>query len=87
MSDLEIKPIHKIFRVRFSSIKFIRDTNTDVISLHQYNNSTYKIILSFLGLLGYCRTNAKSHPTQARAFRFEKNLKLLDTCQPRILNE
>ena len=62
MSDLEFRPIHKIFRVSISSIKYIKDSN-HMISLYIYNNSPYKITLP-LGLLGDCETNATISPTK-----------------------
>ena len=62
MSDLEFRPIHKIFRVRISSIKYMKDSN-HMISLYIYNNSPYKITLP-LRLLGYCKTNATISPTK-----------------------
>ena len=34
MSDLEFRPILKIFRVTISSIKYMKDSNSDMISLH-----------------------------------------------------
>ena len=34
MSDLEFRPIHKFFRVIFSSVKYMKDSNSDLISLH-----------------------------------------------------
>ena len=39
MSDLEFRPIHKFFRVTISFIKYMKNTNSDIISLHVYNNS------------------------------------------------
>ena len=39
MSGLEFKPIHKFFRVIIPSIKYMKDSNSDMISLHIYNNS------------------------------------------------
>ena len=32
MSDLEFRPIHKFFRVTISSIKYMKDSNSDMIS-------------------------------------------------------
>ena len=52
MSDLEFKAIHKFFRVTISSIKYTKNTNSDIISLHINNISPYKKTL-LLGLLGY----------------------------------
>ena len=66
MSDLEFRPIHKFFRVTVSYIKYIKDSKSDMISLHIYNNSSYKITLP-LGLLGYCETNATVSPTKEKA--------------------
>ena len=51
VSDFEFKPIHKFFRVTISSIKYMTNSNSGIISLHVYNNSPYKITLP-LGLLG-----------------------------------
>ena len=62
MSDLELKPIHNFFPVTISSIKNTKNINSDIISLHVYNSSPYKIILP-LGLLGYCEINATISPT------------------------
>ena len=39
------------------------------------------------GLLGYCETNATISPTKEIAYRVNNFLKLLDICQPTILNE
>ena len=39
MSDLELKPIHKFFRITISSIKYMKHSNSDIISLHVYKNS------------------------------------------------
>ena len=39
MSDLEFRPIHKFFRVIISSIKYMKNSNSDIISLHVNNNS------------------------------------------------
>ena len=52
MSDFEFKPIHKFFKITISSIKYLKNSNSDIISLHVYNNT---------GLLGYCETNARYH--------------------------
>ena len=86
MSDLEFKPVHKFFRVTISSIKYTKNTNSDIISLHVYNNSPYKIRLP-LGQLGYCETNATVSPTIEIAYRVNNILKFLDICQSTILNE
>ena len=34
MPDLEFRPIHKFFRVTISSIKYMINSNSDIISLH-----------------------------------------------------
>ena len=86
MSDLEFKPIHKFFRVKISSIKYMKHSNTDIISLHIYNKSPYQIILP-LGLLGYCETNATTSPTKEVAYQVNNILQLLDICQSTILDE
>ena len=49
MSDLEFKPNNKFFKVLISSSKYEKDTELDIISLHVYNISPYKISLP-LGL-------------------------------------
>ena len=87
MSDLELKPIHKFFKVRFSSIKYTKNTNSDIISLHVYNNSPYKKKTLSLGLLGYCETNATISPTIEMAYRVNNIVQLLNICQSTILNE
>ena len=51
-SDFEFKPIHKFFKITIS-IKYSKNTNSDIISLHVYNNTPYQVTLP-LGLLGYC---------------------------------
>ena len=86
MSDLEFRPIHKFFRVTISSIKYMKNSNSDIISLHVYNNSPYKITL-LLGLLGYCETNATTSPTKGVAYRVNNLFQLLDICQSTILDE
>ena len=86
MSDPIFKPIHTFFRVTISSIKYAKNTNSDIISVHVYNISPYKITLP-LGLPGYCQTNATISPTLKVAHRVDNNLKLLDICQSIILNE
>ena len=83
MSDLEFRPIHKFLRVTISSIKH---SNSDIISLHVYNNSSYQIRLP-LGLLAYCKKNATTSSTKEVAYRVNKILQLLDICQSKILNE
>ena len=60
MSDLEFKLIHNFFRVTISSIKCMKNSNSDITSLHVYINSPYKITLS-LRLLGYYETNAPTY--------------------------
>ena len=69
-----------------SSIKYIRNSNSDIISLHVYNNSPYQITLP-LRLLGYCETNARTSPTNEVAYRVNNILQLLDICQSTVLNE
>ena len=61
-------------------------SNSDIISLHVFNNTLNKIILP-LGLLGYCETNATTSPLQEKAYRVNNILHLLDICQSTILNE
>ena len=64
----------------------MKHSNSDIISLHVYNNSPYQITLP-LGLLGYCETNATTSPTNEVAYRVNNILQLLDICQSTILNE
>ena len=85
-SDLEFRPIHKFFLDTISSIKYMKNSNSDIISLHVYNNSPYQITLP-LGLLGYCETNATTSPTNEVAYRVNNILQLLDICQSTILDE
>ena len=68
MSDFKFKPIHKFFKITISSIKYLQNTNSDIISLHVYNNTPYLITLP-LGLLGYCETNATTSPINEVAYR------------------
>ena len=64
----------------------MKNSNSDVISLHVSNNSPYKITLP-LGFLGYCETNATTSPTKEVPFKVNKILQLLDICQSTILDE
>ena len=68
MSDLEFSPIHKLFRGTISSIKNMKNSSSDMISIHIHNNSPYKITLP-LGLLGYCETNATVSSTKEVAYQ------------------
>ena len=86
MSDFEFKPIHKFFKITTSSIKYLKNTNSDIISLHVYNNTPYQITLP-LGLLGYCKTNATTSPINEVAYRVNNKLQLLDICRSTILDE
>ena len=86
MSDFEFKPIHKFFKITISSIKYLKNSNSDIISLHVYNNTPYQVTLP-LGLLGYCETNATISPIHEKAYRVKNILQLLDICQSTILNE
>ena len=86
MSDFEFKPIHKFFKILISFIKYSKNTNSDIISLHVYNNTPYQVSLP-LGLLGYCETNATISPINEVAYRVNNILKLLDICQSKILDE
>ena len=63
----------------------MKHSNSDIISLHVYNNSPYQITLPS-GLLGYCETNAIYLPTNEVAYRVNKILQLLDICQSKILD-
>ena len=86
MSDFEFKPIHKFFKITISSIKYMKNTKSDIISLHVYNNTPYQVTLP-LGLLGYCETNATTSPIHEVAYRVNNILQLLDICQSTILDE
>ena len=86
MSDFEFKPTHKFFKTTISSIKYLKNTNSDFVSLHVYINTPYQITLP-LGLLGYCETNATNSPINEVAYRVNNILQLLDICQSTILDE
>ena len=86
MSDFEFKPIHKFFKITISSIKYSKNTNSDIISLHVYNNTPYQVTLP-LGLLGYCETNATISTINEVAYRVNSILQLLDICQSTILDQ
>ena len=77
MSDLEFRPTHDFFRVTMSSIKYMKNSNSDIISVHVYNNSPYIITLP-LGILGLCETNAITSRTKEVAYRVSNILQLLD---------
>ena len=86
MSDFEFEPIHKFFKNTISSIKYSKNTNSDIILLHVYNNTPYQVTLP-LGLLGYCETNATISPINEVGYRVNNILQLLDICQSTILDE
>ena len=86
MSDFEFKPIHKFFKITISSIKNSKNTNSDIISLHVYNNTPYQVTLP-LGLLGNCKTNATISPMNEVAYRVINILQLLDICKSTIIDE
>ena len=86
MSDFEFKPSHKFFKITISSIKYLKNTNSDIISLHVYNKTPYQVTLP-LRLLGYCETNATISPINEVAYRVNNILQLLDVCQSTILDE
>ena len=67
-------------------MKYMKNSNSDIIFLHVYNNSQHKITLP-LGLLGYCETNAAGSLTKEVAYRVNNILQLLDICQTTILDE
>ena len=83
MSDFEFKPIHKFFKITISSIKYLKNTNSDIFSLHVYNITSYRIKLP-LGLLEFCETNATTLPVNEVAYRVNNILQLLDICQSTI---
>ena len=86
MSDFEFKAIHKFFKITISSIKYSKNTISDIISLHVYNNTPYQVTLP-LGRLGYCETNATISPLNEVAYRVNNILQLLVFCQSTILDE
>ena len=86
MSYLEFRPNHKLFRVTISSIKYMKDSRSDMISLQMYINFPFKITFP-LGLLRYCETNATISPTKEIAYRVNDSLQLQDIFQSTILDE
>ena len=64
----------------------MKNSNSDIIYLHEYNNSPNEITLP-LGFLGYCETNATTSPPKEVAFRINNILQLLNICQSTILDE
>ena len=64
----------------------MKHSNSDIISLHVYNNSPYKSTLH-LGIVGYCETNATTSPTKEVTYRVNNILQLIDICQSTILDE
>ena len=89
MPDFEFKPIDKFFKITISSIKYSKNTSSDIISLHMYtliNNTPYQVTLPS-GRLGYCETNATISPINEVAYRVNNILQLLDICQSTILDE
>ena len=55
----------------------MKNLNSDIISLHVYNNSPNKRILP-RGLLAYCETKATTSPTEEIAYRINNILQLVD---------
>ena len=87
MSDFELKPIQNFFRITISSKKkYLKNTNSDNISLHVYNNTPDLITLP-LGILGYCETNATTSLINEVAYRVTNILQLLDICLSTFLVE
>ena len=86
ISDLEIKPTHKLYWETISSMKYMINTNSDITSLHVNINSPNKLTLP-LGHIGYCETDAKISPTIEKASRVNNFLKLLDICQSTVLKD
>ena len=86
MYDLDFRPIHKNFGITISSIKYAKNTKT-------YPKSRHVFKIFAIQNYSFCRTfrilgkNATLHPTQEKANRVKKILKLLDICQSRIVNE
>ena len=64
----------------------MKNTNSDIISLHVYNITPNRKTLP-LGILGYCETNATTSPVKEIAYRVNNILQLLDICQSTILDE
>ena len=86
MSDFDVKLNHEFFKITISSIKYLKNINSGIISLHVYNNTPYQITKP-LALLEYCETNASSSHINEVAYRVNKILQLLDICQSTILDE
>ena len=55
----------------------MKESNSDMISLHVYYIFPYKITLP-LGFLGYCETNATISPTKEVGYRVNNILQLSD---------
>ena len=64
----------------------MKNSNSDIISLHVYNNSPYIVTLP-LRLIGYCETNATISTTKEVAYRVYNILQLLDICQSTTFDE
>ena len=64
----------------------MKNTNSDIISLHVCNNTPYQITLP-LGFLVYCKRNATTSPINEVAYRVNDILQLLDIGQSTILHE
>ena len=86
MPDFEFRPIHKFSKIAISSIKYVKNTNSDTISLHVYNNTPNRLLLP-LGLLRYCETNATTSPVKEVAHRVNSIFQLLDIFQSTILDK
>ena len=86
MSDFEFKPIHKFFKITISSIKYLKNSNSDIISLHGIQQYTLPSNITFR-TFRLLRTNATISPIHEKAYRVNNILQLLDICQSTILNE
>ena len=64
----------------------MKNSNSDVVSLHVCNIIPYQITLS-LGFLGYCETKSTTTSIKEVAYRVNNILQLLDICHSSILDE
>ena len=86
MSEFEFKPSHKFFKITISPIKYVKNKNSDIISLHVYHITPNRKTVP-LGLLEYCETKATTSSKKEIAYRVNNILQLLDICQSTLLDE
>ena len=87
MPDLELKPIHKFFRVTISSIKYTKKNKFRYNLFTRMQQFTIQTHISSRTSRILQQYNTTSYPKEERAFRLNNIFRLLDNCQSTILYE